>query len=86
MNENTITSTPAKTTPWVEYFKALAERLADNEGLTRTAIEAIKDSRTELPGPDRPAESIATIMQSHLAFRSELFKALMEFVDRRGLK
>ena len=31
MNENTISSTPAKTTPWVEYFKAMAERLADNE-------------------------------------------------------
>jgi len=85
MNENTIPSIPAETTPWVEYFKALAERLADNESLTRFAIEAIKDSPTG-PGPDTPAASIAKIMQSHLTFRSELFKALMEFVDRRGLQ
>ncbi len=85
MHENTIASPPAETTPWVEYFKALSERLADNESLTRFAIEAIKLTATG-PGPDCPAESIARIIKSHLEFRAELFKALMEFVDRRGLQ
>jgi hypothetical protein len=65
---------------WVDYFKSLAEKLADSEELTRYAIAAIKDSVTG-PGPDTPGESIAKVFEAHMRTRTELFKHMTHFIS-----
>jgi hypothetical protein len=74
-----------ETTPWVEHFKLLTEKLTESEDLVRYAIDAIKQSSSD-HREDRPGEGIAKVFESHMRTRSELTRNLMEFVNKRRLK
>lgn len=75
-----------ETTPWVEYFKAMYEKLVNDDVVTMIAVEAFKNMHPVEGSPDCPGEALGRVTEAHLNFRRDLFKGLMEFVDSRGLR